>query len=1040
LTSVIVSAIHCWTTDEAIVLAGPCRLLAVRLQDGSKVCKRAARGVRETAGVSTPAELRVLGGLELHRCAEMVPIGGPKAQLLLSILVAQCDARLSVDRLVEALWADVVPKSATATIQSSVSRLRSILAPDFSITHDSGGYRFETGIGELDARRFERLLVRSRTVEPVACAEALDEALGLWHGPAFGEFADRPEVRGEAIRLDELRLAATDEWADVKMRTDHPATMVGELESLVSVHPLRECYWRLLMLALYRTGRQAEALRRANEFRTMLAHEAGLDPSPAVRELEAQIFADDPALLARDIPPPDSRVRVAAPALLGATSFIGRDPDVAVLIAALEEQPLITITGPGGVGKTRLALRVAGRVIDDFADGVSVVDFSSLRDPAGTAQLIAQALDVQQRQHRSIEATIAEFLAPSRSLLVLDSCEHVTDVLAPLVDRLRSSCPGLRILATSRQSLGLAGEFIELLAPLAVPPEGSDLTAEIGRSAAVELFVSRAAATTPGFVLTDANSVAVAEVCRRLDGIPLALELAAARLRTIGIDALSSGLHQRIEMLGQTQRGADGRLRTIHDLVKWSYDLLAPDEQIIFEQLAVFAGGFDLAAAESVCGVAETQMSVVGHVASLVDKSMIVLVDPSTSRYRVLEPLREFGLDHLRSRGLLAATEDRHLRWFVDLAERGAIGLDSPEEAVWSAALDRDFANFRAAHLTALQRQDALSALRLVSSLREFAIRSVNYEITSWADASTALEHAPDMADFPTALAVSAYGRFVRGDMQTAVDLAHRALDVSGGSELSATALPERVLGNALFYMEQTEEALRWMDRMQLSARHAASPGGIAHALYMQSVGQTSVGDEIRGAVLAGEARAAADAAGSPTARAQADYALGLALENTDPIEALQLLQRAARVGAEAGNRWIEAFALTEVHSLRAHQGDHLLALAGYAEVVDTWYRGGDWANQWLSIRRVLGILVELGVLEPAAVLHGALAAVGAAEAMPIAPAEAERLSGSVAEVRSLLGPAIFADAVRMGASLRDSEIVTFVKQQIAELTDGTLS
>jgi predicted ATPase/DNA-binding SARP family transcriptional activator len=1010
----------------------------VHLQDGSKVCKRAAREVGETARVSTPAELRVLGGLELHRCGEVVPIGGPKAQLLSSILVAQCGARLSVHRLVEALWADDAPKSATATIQSSVSRLRSILAPGFSITHDAGGYRFEMGAGELDARRFERLLVRSRTVEPVACAEALDEALGLWHGPAFGEFADRPEVRGEAIRLDELRLAATDEWAEVKMRTDHPATMVGELESLVSMHPLRECYWRLLMLALYRTGRQAEALRRASEFRTMLAQEAGLDPSPAVRELEAQILADDPALIARNTRP-DSRVRVAAPALLGATSFIGRDPDVALLIAAIEEQPLITITGPGGVGKTRLALRVAGRVIDDFEDGVSVVDFGSLRDPAGTAQLIAQALDVQQRQHRSIEATISEFLAPSRSLLVLDSCEHVTDVLAPLVDRLRSSCPSLRILATSRQSLGLAGEFIELLAPLAVPPEGSDLTAEIGRSAAVELFVSRAAATNPGFALTDANSVAVADVCRRLEGIPLALELAAARLRTIGIDALSSRLHQRIEMQGQTQRGADGRQRTIHDLVKWSYDLLAPEEKIIFEQLAVFAGGFDLAAAEAVCSVAETPMSVVGHVASLVDKSMIVLVDPNTSRYRVLEPLREFGLDHLRNSGLLEATEDRHLHWFVDLAERGAAGLDSPEEAVWSAALDRDFANFRVAHLTALQRHDAAGAIRLVASLREFAIRSVNYEIMSWADASTSAEQAHETPDFPTALALSAYGRFVRGDMQTAVDFARRALDASGGSELSASALPERVLGNALFYMEQTEEALHWMDRMQLSARRAGGAGGIAHALYMLSVAQTSVGDEIRGAVLAGEAQAAAEAAGSPTARAQADYALGLALESTDPVEALELLQRSARVGAEAGNRWIEAFALTEVHSLRAQQGEHLLALAGYAEVVDTWYRGGDWANQWLSIRRVLGILVELGVLEPAAVLHGALAAVGAAEALPIAPADAERLSGSVAEVRSLLGPATFADAVRMGASLRDREIVTFVKQQITELTDGRL-
>jgi predicted ATPase/DNA-binding SARP family transcriptional activator len=987
--------------------------------------------------VTTTAELRVLGGLELHRDEELLPLGGPKAQLLLSILVAQRGVRLSVDRLIESVWADHAPKSATATIQSQVSRLRAVLAPDFTISHEAGGYRFETQQGEIDADLFERWLTRSRTLDAVACADALDTALGFWHGPAFGESADRPEVHGEAVRLDELRLAATDEWAEAKMATDSPATMVGELEALVSLHPLRECYWRLLMLALYRTGRQAEALRRASEFRSMLAQGVGLDPSPAVRELEAQILADDPVLIAEREPSTDSRVQVAAPALLGVTSFVGRDPNVASLTEAIQEQPLITITGPGGVGKTRLAMRVAGRIIDEFTDGVTVVEFGALRDPAGTAQVIAQALDVQQRQHRTIEATIEEFLAPTRSLLLLDGCEHVTDVLAPLVDHLRSSCPGLRILATSRQSLGLAGEFIEVLDPLIVPRTGSELTDEIGQSTAVELFVNRAAATTPGFSLTDANSSAVADICRRLDGLPLALELAAARLRTMGVDALSSQLHQRIEMLGQTQRGADGRQRTINDLVKWSHDLLAPEEQLVFEQLAVFAGGFDLAAAESVCSVNDDPMSVVGHVASLVDKSMIVLVDPGTSRYRLLEPLREFGLDHLRARGALDATEDRHVKWFLDLAERGATGLDSPEEAAWSAAFDRDYANFRAAHLTALNRRDAASALRLVAALREFAFRSVNYEITSWADASTALEEAQGHADFPTALAISAYGRFVRGDMQAAVDLARRALDIAGGSELSANGLPERVLGNALIYMEQTEEALHWMERMKLSARRAGASGWIAHALYMQSVSQTSVGDEIRGAVLAGEARAAADAAGSPTARAQADYALGLALESTDSDEAIDLLNRAARVGAGAGNRWIEAFALTEVHSLRAKQGEHLLALVGYAEVIDTWYRGGDWANQWLSIRRVLGILVELGALESAAVLHGALAAVGAAEAMPIAPADAERLSGSVSDVRSVLGPATFADAVRRGASLRDREIVSFVKQQIAELTDG---
>ena len=268
--------------------------------------------------------------------------------------------------------------------------------------------------------------------------------------------------------------------------------------------------------------------------------------------------------------------------------------------------------------------------------------------------------------------------------------------------------------------------------------------------------------------------------------------------------------------------------------------------------------------------------------------------------------------------------------------------------------------------------------------------------------------------------------------MEAAISLALEAIE---GNGLSDSGLAERVLGNSHFYMERVEEALAWMDQMMDSARRADSKARIAHGLYMRSVAETSIGDGIRGAVLAGEAKAAADVVKSPTAHAQADYALGLALESTDPNEALSRLERASIVAAEAGNHWIEAFALTEVHWLRARRGEYLTALIGYADVVDTWYRGGDWANQWLSLRRILGILIDLGALEAAAVLHGSLTAVGASDALPFVPADAERLSENIAQLRSLLGPAAFADAVRRGASMKDGEIVSFVKQQIAVLT-----
>ncbi len=993
------------------------------------------QGIWATLQVMTDgSELRVLGGMALHRDGEDVALGGPKAQVLLSVLVAHRDTLMSIERLVDALWRDEPPKSAVGTVQSLVSRFRTILEPDFAIAFASGGYRLEVRDGEIDAARFEAALARARAAGSAASLPILESGLGLWHGPAFGDCAETPLVQGEARRLDELRLVATDEWAEARMESGDPASMVGELESLVTLHPLRETYWRLLMLALYRAGRQADALRRASEFRTILRVEAGLDPSASARELEVRILADDPSLLAPNEPARSSAVTSTRQQLDGVTSFVGRDPYLTALTTAIEQQPLVTITGPGGVGKTRLALRAAAKAMGDFEDGLTVVELAAHSDPSSAAQAIARALDVQQQPHRSIETTLEEFLAPTQTLLVLDNCEHLIDTIAPLVDRLRSSCPRLRILTTSRSSLGLAGEYIEALDPLATPPADATQLEEIGSCPAVELFVSRAAATTPGFALTDDNAESVAAICRRLEGLPLAIELAAARLRTMSEASLAQGLNDRIEMPGQMQRGADGRLRSLHDLVLWSYELLTTEEQELFEQLAVFAGGFEHAAAAAVCTVSSDRYSVLGLIASLVDKSM-VLLDRQTSRYRLLEPLREFGLDHLRARGALEAAERRHVAWFLDRAEAGAVGLDTADEARWSSELLRDYDNYRSAHLAAVRFQDFDSALRLVKALREFAFRRVNYEITSWAGASTELEGAAEHPDFSTALAIVAYGRFVVGDMRGAIDLGHRSLEHRKASELSDTGLAERTLGNAHFYLAETDVAFEWMNRMLLSSRRDEAHGRLAQNTFMLSVAYTSIGDGIRGAVLAGEARAAADASNSPTAHARADFALGLALEGVEPEEALVLLQRASVIAGGVGNRWMEAFALTEVHSLGAQQGDLRAALSGYADVIDLWYRGGDWANQWLSLRRVLGIFAELGEYVFAAVLHGALTAMGAAQAMPGTPADAERLSEGVRHVQSQLGAASFAEAVRQGAAMKDREIVTFVQQRIASLT-----
>lgn len=981
-------------------------------------------------------ELSVLGGLSISADGEPRPLGGPHAQRVLAVLAAHVDEPVSPDRLVDSLWDDRPPRTATGTIQTHISRLRSALSPAFSISLDAGGYRLKAPEGGVDAGRFEALLRRSLPLGSDESVQVLEAALALWHGPAFGPCAELDEVRSEAVRLDELRLVATDGWAEAKLSTGDPAVMVGELEALVSRHPLRESFRRSLMTALYRTGRQGEALRRCAEFRRLLADELGLDPSERIRELEVRILADDPSLRSGAERSGTVRARAAlVPRLLGATTFVGRDPLVAALSDAVAVQPLLTLTGPGGVGKTRLALRVAGALLDSFVDGVTVVELAPLRDPSGVVQAVASALDIQQRQFRTLESTIEDHLTTRSCLLVLDNCEHVIESVAVLVDRLRTSCPQLRVLATSREPLGLPGECVEVLGPLSLPPDRVSTVEEVAGSAAVELLIARASTAQRGFALSDDNVAPIAAICHRLDGLPLALELAAARLRTMDAGTLADRLGRQAELLGRGQRGGVHRHRSLHHLVEWSYDLLEAHERQVFAQLAVFAGGFDLAAAEAVCTVGPDGTSTLGTLAGLVDKSMVVFVDPGQPRYRLLEPLREFGLNRLGDSGSLDTLEQRHLEWFLALAERGAVGLDGPDEAAWSAALTCDLDNFRVAHLTALRRHDADRALAMVAALRELAFRRIDYEIEGWADRSIELVGAGDHPDLPTALAVSAYGHWVRGDRETAIVLAHRSIAAQGVDEPSSSGLAERVLGNAHFYVENIDEALGWMDRVVTSARRSGSAARIAHGLYMRSVAQTSVGDNIRGAALAGEARAAATTAGSPTARAQADYALGMALESTDADDALAHLDRASRTAAAAGNRWIEAFALTEVHWLRANRGERRAALTGYGQVIDTWHRGGDWANQWLSLRRVFGLLVDLDAAEPAAVLHGALGAAGAAHALPFEPVDAQRLAERVESIRALLGHASFTEAMRRGASMSDNQIVAFVKAQIDELT-----
>jgi tetratricopeptide (TPR) repeat protein len=347
--------------------------------------------------------------------------------------------------------------------------------------------------------------------------------------------------------------------------------------------------------------------------------------------------------------------------------------------------------------------------------------------------------------------------------------------------------------------------------------------------------------------------------------------------------------------------------------------------------------------------------------------------------------------------------------------------------------LDRDFDNLRAAHRWSIEHPDVDTALRLVAGLREYSFRCMHAEIASWADAAIALPDACAHERYPVTVGVSAYGRFVRGDLEGAIELGERAVAAAHQLGVDGSGLAERALGNAWFYRGNYERGIEWTDRMIASAQKG-SAARLAHALYMRSVAFTTVGDNVEGAHFAADSGVAAANSGSPTAHAEALYAQGLARKSTSPQEATAELQRAADIARDAGNRWIQAFALTEVLWLEARQGRPREALARYIDVIDLWYRGGDWANQWLSLRHVFGILVQLRADLGAATLHGALTAAGSAYALPFEAADAQRINALVDDLRDRIGAAGFASAVRRGSSLSDGEIIEFVRAQIRAL------
>ncbi|WP_063774131.1 AfsR/SARP family transcriptional regulator [Streptacidiphilus rugosus] len=668
-------------------------------------------------------------------------LGGPGRRALLALLLLDAGRTVSTERLVDGLYGEEPPGNVGNALQSQVSRLRGALRPvGVAVEGGPGGYRIATAPDEVDAHAFARLVAEGQTGwgrgDAEAAFTALTAALALWRGEPLSDVGGAPFAAGQVVRLAELRLGAVEARAEAGLALGRERELIAELRAAVAEEPLRERLSALLMRALYAAGRQADALAVFASVRETLADTLGADPGPELAELHVAVLRADPALRAPEAPKaqaaaPEARSQSASREASGdlapaprpqaspppvprpLTSFVGREPELAGLAHALGAARLVTLTGPGGTGKTRLALEAAARYATDSRTAC-FVDLSRVGDEAALVPALLGALGVREGGvigPGGPGGDPAARLAPALSrrgdlLLVLDNCEQIVAEVAALAEGLLAACPELRILATSREALAVPGELVRPLDPLPA-------------AEALRLFAERAAAVRPGFAAeAPAEGDAVAEICRRLDGLPLAIELAAARLRLLTPRQIADRLDDRFRLLTGGSRTAQPRQQTLRAVVDWSWDLLPESERTLLRRVSVFSGGWTLAAAEAVCDLGDDTLDLLG---ALVDKSLVVAYQPDAAgemRYRMLETVRAYAADQLAAADEQRAQADAHLACFLGFAAEAEPYLRTADQLDWLARLAADNDNLNAAlrHAIATDTDSALDLLACLSA------------------------------------------------------------------------------------------------------------------------------------------------------------------------------------------------------------------------------------------------------------------------------------------------------------------------------------
>lgn len=857
-----------------------------------------------------------------------VDIGGPtQRRLLASLVAAQPGQVVSVTALLDDLWGEDPPPSGPASIQSYVSRLRRVLGPGV-IETVAPGYRLGTEGVSVDSTLFQEIS-SSLPVEPAARLEGIDSALRLWAGPPFEDF---DHVDFASRRLNELRYDLEEDRARLLAGLGRHSEAVAAMERITSVEPLRESAWVTLGVTLASMGRQADAVRALDRYRSKLA-DIGLEPGPGFAAAENQVFETR-----AEIPSP------RAPLIRPGTTFVGRASEADELRLMLEGSRLVSIVGPPGMGKTRIALEVLS---DWTSTRVAFVRLESLRDDREVASSVLGALGGETRGDPT-ESIVAQLAKGEPHLLVLDNAEHVIDATADLVSAVME-LGDTRILVTSREPLNTPGETVLSLGPL--DPES-----------AIELFRARARSLDAGF---EAQPATLDMLCEELDYMPLAIEMAAARTKALPAEEILTRLSRRFGLLDKPLRGAAERHRSLDALVEWSYELLEPRGQRVFERLSVVAGTFDMNLATAVAGFGEVEPDQVpGLLANLVERSLVART--ATGSFRLLRVLKSYAEKRLAGSPDEAEAKSLHSRSLAELAVEIGDGLATSDETYWVARANAAVEDLALALSWANESGDMNTAQAILEGLFDWFYHRQPPAIIGWGDQVLVAAGGHDAEAVASAWASLAAMK--RGEIETAKDLAAAGTQIDG----AVSRFGWFMTGEVAFYENRLSDAIDAYRKQRLRASLLDDRIGVIDAMAGEALTLASQGDNRQAAEIANDLAFMAAEAGAPTYRAFSDYAIAVAIAESDTDRTRQLLENAADLASSVNNQFIEALAKSALGSLAFRQDRTEEATVLLHAAMDTLESLRLPAYQWAVVQYLAGIIAEGGDSDTAGVLLAA--------------------------------------------------------------------